>query len=93
MDAYDGDKKVALEEEQSPIEQVALVVFVTDDPSLPVFTFHVWVLGCMLCVLLMFVNTFFSYRMKPFTISSILAQILVLSIGKFMEATPPSKKL
>ena len=51
MDAYDGDKKVALEEEQSPIEQVALVVFVTDDPSLPVFTFRVWVLGCMLCVL------------------------------------------
>jgi len=93
MDAYDGNEKVALEEEQSLVEEVALVVPVTDDPSLPVFTFRVWVLGCVSCVLLMFVNTFFSYRTQPLTISGILAQILVLPIGKFMAVTLPTKKL
>lgn len=42
MDTAQEEKEV---EDQSPIEEVALVVLVTDDPSLPVFTFRVWVLG------------------------------------------------
>uniref|UniRef100_A0A0C9RPV2 TSA: Wollemia nobilis Ref_Wollemi_Transcript_4499_2841 transcribed RNA sequence n=1 Tax=Wollemia nobilis TaxID=56998 RepID=A0A0C9RPV2_9CONI len=79
-----------MEEDQSPIEEVALVVPVTDDPTLPVFTFRVWTLGFVSCVLLMFLNTFFTYRTQPLIISAILAQILVLPIGKFMARVVPT---
>ncbi|KAJ0041412.1 hypothetical protein Pint_28459 [Pistacia integerrima] len=42
-DPYDG--------ENSPIEQVALTVPTTDDPSLPTFTFRTLILGTLSCVL------------------------------------------
>ena len=75
-----------------PIEEVALVVPETDDPSLPVLTFRAWVLGLGWCTLLIFLNTFFTYRTQPLTISAILMQILVLPIGKFMAVTLPRKE-
>lgn len=77
-------------EERCPIEEVALVVPETDDPSLPVLTFRAWVLGLGSCVLLIFLNTFFTFRTQPLTISAILMQISVLPIGKFMAATLPT---
>ncbi|KAL4184768.1 hypothetical protein AMTRI_Chr10g2770 [Amborella trichopoda] len=80
-------------EEQSPIEEVALVVPVTDDPNLPVMTFRAWFLGITFCVFLMFVNTFFTYRTQPLTISAILAQIAALPMGRFMAATLPKKEM
>ncbi|XLS46371.1 hypothetical protein HN51_003236 [Arachis hypogaea] len=55
--------------ERCPIEEVALVLPETDDPSLPATTFRAWT--------------------QPLTISAILMQILVLSIGRFMAATLP----
>ncbi|XLS78845.1 hypothetical protein HN51_063070 [Arachis hypogaea] len=42
------------------------------------------------CVLLIFLNTFFTFRTQPLTISAILMQILVLPIGRFMAATLPT---
>ncbi|KAE8724371.1 Oligopeptide transporter 2 [Hibiscus syriacus] len=74
----------------SPVEEVALVVPETDDPSLPVMTFRAWFLGLTSCVLLIFLNTFFTYRTQPLTISAILMQISVLPIGKFMARTLPT---
>ncbi|KAK7860068.1 oligopeptide transporter 3 [Quercus suber] len=76
-------------EERCPIEEVALVVPETDDPSIPVMTFRAWFLGITSCTLLIFLNTFFTYRTQPLTISAILMQIAVLPIGKFMAATLP----
>ncbi|ONK59218.1 uncharacterized protein A4U43_C08F4190 [Asparagus officinalis] len=46
-------------EENSPIEQVALTVPTSDDPSIPVLTFRMWVLGTASCALLSFLNQFF----------------------------------
>eukprot|EP01018_Ginkgo_biloba_P003687 Gb_13916 [translate_table: standard] len=89
----EGNHEKVGEDDQSPIEEVALVVPVTDDPTLPVFTFRVWILGFVSCILLMFVNTFFSYRTQPLTISAILAQIVALPIGKFMAATLPTRAM
>lgn len=71
-------------EERCPVEEVALVVPETDDPSIPVMTFRAWVLGLTSCVLLIFLNTFFTYRTQPLVISAILMQIAVLPIGKLM---------
>ncbi|PON34733.1 Oligopeptide transporter [Parasponia andersonii] len=84
--------KNTVPEDAYPIEEVGLGGPETDDPSLPVLTFRAWVLGLGSCTLLIFVNTFFAYRTQPLTISSILTQISVLPIGKFMAAALPKKE-
>lgn len=75
------------------MEEVALVVPETDDPTTPVMTFRAWTLGLASCVVLIFLNTFFTYRTQPLTISGILAQILVLPAGQFMAAVLPSREV
>ena len=74
------------QEENSPVKQVALTVPITDDPSLPVLTFRMWVLGALSCVLLSFLNQFFWYRTEPLTITAISAQIAVVPLGRLMAA-------
>lgn len=64
-----------IDEDVSPIEQVALTVPTDDDHMLPVWTFRMWVLGLTSCVLLAFLNQFFAYRTEPLTISAISAQV------------------
>ena len=75
------------EKENSPVEQVALTVPVTDDPTMPVLTFRMWTLGTLSCVILSFVNQFFWYRKEPLSISSISAQIAVVPLGHLMART------
>lgn len=79
-----GDYTSDAGDDRCPVEEVALVVPETDDPSIPVMTFRAWFLGLTSCVLLIFLNTFFTYRTQPLVISAILMQIAVLPIGKFM---------
>jgi len=79
--------------ERCAVEEVALVVPETDDLSLPVMTFRAWTLGLGSCVVLIFLNTFFTYRTQPLTISGILAQILVLPAGRFMAAVLPDREV
>lgn len=74
------------EEENSPVRQVALTVPTTDDRSLPVVTFRMWVLGTFSCIILSFLNQFFWYRTEPLTITVISAQIAVVPLGHFMAA-------
>ncbi|PSS04477.1 Oligopeptide transporter like [Actinidia chinensis var. chinensis] len=73
--------------EVCPIRQVDVTVPKTDDPTLPVLTFRMWVLGLTSCVLLAFVNQFFWYRSEPLTVSSISAQIAVVPLGHLMART------
>ncbi|KAM3321504.1 oligopeptide transporter 7 [Capsicum chacoense] len=75
-----------IEEENSPVEQVALTVPITDDPALPVLTFRMWFLGTLSCALLSFLNQFFWYRTEPLTITAISAQIAVVPLGQLMAA-------
>ena len=75
------------EEENSPIKQVAMTVATTDDPSLPILTFRMWVLGSLSCVVLSFLNQFFWYRREPLAITAISAQIAVVPLGQLMAAT------
>ncbi|PQQ11251.1 oligopeptide transporter 3 [Prunus yedoensis var. nudiflora] len=74
------------------IEEVALVVPETDDPSMPVMTFRAWFLGLTTCIILIFLNTFFTFRTQPLSISAILMQIAALPIGKFMASTLPKRQ-
>ena len=72
--------------ENSPVEQVALTVPVTDDTSLPTFTFRTWLLGTIACMLLSFLNQFFYYRKEPLSVTSISAQIAVVPIGHLLAS-------
>ncbi|XP_071725138.1 oligopeptide transporter 3 [Rutidosis leptorrhynchoides] len=83
-----GEEEVT---ERCPVEEVALVVPETDDVTMPVMTFRAWFLGLTSCTILIFLNTFFTYRTQPLTISAILMQIAVLPIGKFMAKTLPTR--
>lgn len=75
----------------SPIEQVRLTIPITDDPTLPTFTFRTWVLGPITCGALAFVQQFFDYRQNPIAVSSSCFKMLLFVLGKFMAATLPSK--
>ncbi|OIV96612.1 hypothetical protein TanjilG_28469 [Lupinus angustifolius] len=68
----------------SPIEQVRVIVSNEDDPTLPVWTFRMWFMGLISVVLLSFLNTFFSYRTEPLTVTMISVQVATLPIGRFM---------
>ncbi|KAJ1398699.1 Oligopeptide transporter, OPT superfamily [Sesbania bispinosa] len=72
--------------ENSPIEQVALTVPVSDDPTLPTFTFRTWILGTLACVLLSFLNQFFGFRREPLSVTAISAQIAVVPLGHLMAS-------
>ncbi|CAM6126100.1 unnamed protein product [Calypogeia fissa] len=75
--------------DQSPVEEVALTVPTTDDPTLPVWTFRVWTLGLTSCVVISFLNMFFNYRTEPLILTSVSAQIATLPIGHLMAGTLP----
>ncbi|GMH03050.1 hypothetical protein Nepgr_004889 [Nepenthes gracilis] len=79
-------------DEESPIEEVRLTVTNTDDPTLPVWTFRMWLLGVLSCALLSFLNQFFSYRTEPLVITQITVQIAALPIGRFLAAVLPTHK-
>lgn len=80
------------EDDRCLIEQVELTVPKTDDPTLPVLTFRMWVLGLVSCILLSFVNQFFWYRTQPLTVSAISAQIAVVPLGHFMARVLPTRR-
>ncbi|KAJ8632363.1 hypothetical protein MRB53_025699 [Persea americana] len=82
---------VSPESENSPIQQVALTVPTTDDPTIPVLTFRMWVLGTLSCILLSFLNQFFWYRTEPLSITAISAQIAVVPLGHLMAAWLPKR--
>ncbi|KAK1406696.1 hypothetical protein QVD17_38304 [Tagetes erecta] len=91
MGSVEEDKKVN-EDEESPIEQVRLTVPTTDDPTQPVWTFRMWVLGLLSCVLLSFLNQFFSYRASPLTITQITVQVATLPLGRLMAGFLPNTR-
>ncbi|OIV97835.1 hypothetical protein TanjilG_12592 [Lupinus angustifolius] len=76
----------------SPIEQVRMTVSNDDDPTQPVWTFRMWFLGLISVVLLSFLNTFFSYRTEPLTVTMISVQVATLPIGRFMARVLPTRK-
>ncbi|XP_024168804.1 oligopeptide transporter 2 [Rosa chinensis] len=84
--------KLDVDDDVSPIEEVRLTVSNEDDPTLPVWTFRMWTLGILSCVLLSFLNTFFSYRTEPLIITMITVQVATLPIGRFMARVLPTRK-
>ncbi|CAN8230410.1 unnamed protein product [Cochlearia groenlandica] len=88
----DAEEEEVEEENDNPIEEVRLTVPITDEPTKPVLTFRTLSLGLVSCVALAFVNNFFGYRSNPLKVSSVVAQIVTLPLGKLMATTLPVKK-
>ncbi|KAJ0967463.1 hypothetical protein J5N97_024380 [Dioscorea zingiberensis] len=82
-----SEKIIEEEINDSPIEEVRLIVPITDDPTIPFLTIRTWVIRLTSCMLLAFVNQFFSYRQNPI----VCIQIVSLPIGRLMAATLPTK--
>ncbi|CAI0452549.1 unnamed protein product [Linum tenue] len=81
------------DEQKCVVPQVEVTVPKTDDPTLPVMTFRMWVLGLASCVILSFANQFFWYRTQPMSISAISAQIAVVPLGHLLAKTLPTRVL
>ncbi|KAJ7639537.1 OPT oligopeptide transporter protein-domain-containing protein [Roridomyces roridus] len=79
-------------DDESPYPEVRAAVSSVDDPLMPVNTFRMWFLGILLTVLLAGINQVFEYRAPSVFITSIVAQLISLPMGKFLEWTLPSRQ-
>lgn len=79
-----------LAENDSPYPEVRALVDPTDDPSTPVNTFRVWVLGTIFAILGTGVDQFFSLRYPGLTIYSYLIQFLAYPCGVLMAKVLPT---
>lgn len=79
-----------LAENDSPYPEVRALVDPTDDPSTPVNTFRVWVLGTIFAILGTGVDQFFSLRYPGISIYSYLIQFLSYPCGLLMAKVLPT---
>ncbi|CAH8275128.1 unnamed protein product [Arabidopsis lyrata] len=80
------------DDDRCVVPEVELTVPKTDDSSLPVLTFRMWVLGIGACIVLSFINQFFWYRTMPLSVTGICAQIAVVPIGHLMARVLPTRR-
>jgi OPT family oligopeptide transporter len=80
------------DDDRCVVPEVELTVPKTDDSTLPVLTFRMWVLGIGACIVLSFINQFFWYRTMPLSITGISAQIAVVPLGHLMARVLPTKR-
>ncbi len=62
--------------ENSPYIEVRANVDPTDDPTLPVFTFRVWVIGTVFAAAGSFIDTLFGYRQPAVYVSANVGQLV-----------------
>ncbi|KAJ3097402.1 hypothetical protein HDU96_000408 [Phlyctochytrium bullatum] len=68
---------------------VDAVVPRTDDPTMPVLTFRVWVLGGFFCVALCVANTLFTFRTNSFYTNPFIGVLLSYPMGILMSKILP----
>ncbi|KAL2838615.1 OPT oligopeptide transporter protein-domain-containing protein [Aspergillus pseudoustus] len=61
-----------------------------NDPTEPVLTLRMWVLGILLCVVASGLNTLYTLRTPSLTISASVALLLAYPLGKLWEKTIPA---
>ncbi|KZO90436.1 OPT oligopeptide transporter [Calocera viscosa TUFC12733] len=80
------------QEEDSPYPEVRAAVSNTDDPTMPVNTFRMWFLGIVFTVVISGLNQFFGFRYPSVTITSLVAQLVALPLGKILEKILPTRE-
>ncbi|QKD50761.1 OPT oligopeptide transporter protein-domain-containing protein [Fusarium oxysporum Fo47] len=87
---FEAQKELMLDGTIYP--EVRAVVDDTDDPTLPVGTFRVFLLGTIFAIVGTGVEQFFSLRMPPIGLSTFIVQILALPVGKLLAKWLPTRK-
>ncbi|KAG6523358.1 hypothetical protein ZIOFF_013214 [Zingiber officinale] len=77
--------------DDSPIEQVRLTVPSTDDPTLQVLTFRIWILGVPLCILQSVLLRISSFRQQFINISSVCIDIFLYVGCNLLARVLPNK--
>ncbi|KAG8846608.1 hypothetical protein FRB96_001952 [Tulasnella sp. 330] len=78
-------------EDDSPYPEVRAAVANTDDPTMPTNTFRMWFLGIIFCIFIAGMNQFFSLRYPSITITALVAQLIALPLGKFLQHVLPTR--
>ena len=86
---HEAKIKVALLTDNSPYAEVRAVVDAHDDPSMPVSTIRVWIIGMGFVVLVAFVNQLFMVRQPSISLGTTVVQLLAFPIGKAAERFLP----
>ncbi|PFH63117.1 hypothetical protein XA68_17761 [Ophiocordyceps unilateralis] len=76
----------------SPYMEVRAVVDVTDDPSIPVGTFRVFLLGTFFSAAGSAMHQFFSLRLPGISISTFVVQLLAMPLGVAMARWLPKNR-
>ncbi|KAL9485335.1 hypothetical protein ACSS6W_004124 [Trichoderma asperelloides] len=88
---YHEQRNLALNHSAYP--EVRAVVDPTDDPTLPVATFRVFLLGTVFTVAGTAIQQFFSFRMPAINITTYVVQLLSMLLGVGMAKWLPCRQL
>ncbi|TCD71650.1 hypothetical protein EIP91_007397 [Steccherinum ochraceum] len=87
------DKDAVLLEDDSPYPEVRSAVANTDDPSMPVSTIRVWVIGLIWAMIIPGMNQFFFFRFPSVTVGAIVAQLISFPVGRAWARFMPNVKI
>ncbi|KAH9810214.1 putative oligopeptide transporter [Melampsora americana] len=83
--------ELKLAQENSPYPEVRACVDPFDDPTVPVLTFRMWMIGILLVCLGTGVNQFFAQRMPTIGLSVTSAQLVAYPLGCLMAKYLPKR--
>lgn len=89
----DIEEHYDIDSDNSPLPEVRANVPNVDDPSMPVNTLRMWVIGVLFTIIGTGINQFFSMRYPSVTISSLVAQLLAFPVGRAVAHLLPVMKL
>ncbi|KAL7748387.1 OPT superfamily [Sorochytrium milnesiophthora] len=84
------DKAFVVDEDYQ--ENIKAQLPTTDDVNTPSFTFRVWLIGTLMCILLGAVNTLMIFRTQSVAITAYVAILLAYPLGKFLAAVLPTAR-
>ncbi|KAK2462009.1 hypothetical protein APHAL10511_006472 [Amanita phalloides] len=79
-------------DDESPYPEVRAAVACTDDPTIPVNTFRMWLLGIFFAILVAGLNQVLIMRYPTVLITGIVIQLISLPMGKALEKILPTTK-
>ncbi|TFY71142.1 hypothetical protein EVG20_g1878 [Dentipellis fragilis] len=77
-------------DDESPYPEVRAAVSNTDDPSMPVNTFRMWLIGIIFSAAIPAFNTIFYLRYPSVIINALFIQLVTLPCGKLLEKILPT---
>ncbi|KAJ6183601.1 hypothetical protein N7519_004902 [Penicillium mononematosum] len=92
-EVHDGNNTDSDADSQTEVLRAAGIGIAKDDPTEPVLTLRMWVLGIAFCVVVSGLNTLYTLRAPSLTISGSVVLFLAYPLGKLWEKVIPNWKL